>query len=192
VGLKSLAAAGEGVRVARRIMTALLATVLALVMLGLALRIYMGREAEDRLVAGEAVSIRWLPSPLPKGSFLACPANYCSAAEAVASPVFDLPWERLDEYWIEIVSGEKRMVSVAADPDARQFVYIQHSPTFRFPDIITVEFVLLASDRSSIAIYSRSRYGGYDFGKNRKRVEKWLVLLQRVAQPLTPRPNRLL
>ena len=156
-------------------------------MSGLALRIYMGREAEDRLAPGEAVSVAALRSPLPRPSFLACPTDYCSAAEAIASPLFGLPRDRLYAFWLEVVSREKRMVPVVADPENRRLVYIQHSPTFRFPDIITVEFVSLGSDRSSIAIYSRSRYGEFDFGKNRKRVERWLALLDRVARPATPR-----
>jgi Protein of unknown function (DUF1499) len=175
------------VRLARRVTTALVATVLVLVALGLTLRIYMGREAEDRLAVGEAVSIAELRSPLPKPSFLACPPGYCSAA-AAASPVFDLPWDRLRDFWLEVISGEKRLVSVAADhPEPRRLAYVQHSPIFRFPDIVTVEFVPLGPNRSSIAIFSRSRYGEYDFSKNRKRVERWLFLLQRVALPATPR-----
>jgi hypothetical protein len=177
------------VRVARRIMTALLATVLALAVLGLALRIYMGREAEDHLAPGEEVSITELHSPLPKPSFLACPPHYCSA-KAVTSPVFDLPWDRLREYWAEVIDGEKSLLRVAGDPDAGRFVYVQHSSIFRFPDIIIVELVPLGPDRSSIAIYSRSRYGEYDFGKNRKRVEKWLVLLESVARPAATRQRR--
>ena len=168
-------------------MTALVATVLVLVVLGLTLRIYMGREAEDRLAASEAVSIAELPSPLLKPSFLACPPGCRPPAKAIASPVFELPWDRLHDYWIEVISGQKRLVSVAAGPEARRTVYIQHSPIFRFPDIITVEFVPLGPNRSSVAIYSQSRYGEYDFSNNRKRVERWLVLLQRVAQPATPR-----
>jgi hypothetical protein len=156
-------------------------------MSGLALRIYMGREAEDRLAPGETVNISVLRSPLPRPSFLACPPGYCLAAEAVASPAFGLPQDRLHTFWTEVISREKRMAAVAADPDNGRFVYIQHSPTFRFPDIITVEFVRLGVDRSSIAIYSRSRYGEFDFGKNRKRVERWLALLDRVARPATPR-----
>jgi len=175
------------VRVARRIMTALVATVLVLMVLGLALRIYMGREAEDRLAAGEAVSIAELRSPLPKPSFVACPPDYCSVAKAIISPVFELPWDRLRDYWIEVISGEKRLVSVAANSEPSRLDYIQHSPILRFPDIVTVEFVPLGPNRSSIAIYSRSRYGEYDFSKNRKRVERWLVLLQRVAQPAIQR-----
>lgn len=174
-------------RFARRITMALVAAALVLVLSGLAVRIFMGREAEDRVAASEAVSIAQLHSPLPQASFLACPTDYCSAAEAVTSPVFDVPWERLRDYWTEVIASEKRMIPVPVDPDPRRFAYIQHSPTFRFPDIITVEFVRLSPDHSSIAIYSRSRYGQSDFGKNRKRVEKWLVLLQRVAQPATPR-----
>ena len=167
----------------RWILTPLGVALLGVAAFGLAVRIYMGREAENRLAPSEAVSLAELHSPLPKAGFLFCPSGYCPAGEAVASPVFPMPWERLREYWTEVISGQKRVETIAADPDNRRFVYIQHSPTFRFPDIITVEFVPLGPNRSSIAVYSRSRYGHYDFGKNRKRVGKWLALLERVAQP---------
>jgi uncharacterized protein (DUF1499 family) len=157
---------------------------------GLAVRIYMGREAENHLAPSEAVNLAYLHSPLPKPSFLFCPPGYCPAAEAIVSPVFPMPWERLHEYWTEVIAGEKRVETIAAGPDERRFVYIQHSPTFRFPDIITVEFVQLGPNRSSLAIYSRSRYGHYDFGKNRKRAGKWLALLEKVAQPAIGRRAR--
>jgi uncharacterized protein (DUF1499 family) len=171
------------VRRVRWILTPLGVALLGAAAFGLAVRIYMGREAENRLAPSEAVSLAELHSPLPKPGFLFCPSGYCPAGEAVASPVFPMPWERLREYWTEVISGQKRVETIAADPDNRRFVYIQHSPTFRFPDIITVEFVPLGPNRSSIAVYSRSRYGHYDFGKNRKRVGKWLALLEKVAQP---------
>jgi len=174
------------VRVGRRIRTALLVIGLTVLLLGLALRIYMGSGAEDRLGPGEAVRLSELHSPLPKNSFLACPRGYCAAVEAITSPVFDIPWERLREYWLEMLSGDKRIVRVLAEPESRRYMYIQHSPIFRFPDIVTVEFVPLGPDHSSLALYSRSRYGEYDFAKNRKRVERWLVLLEKVARPATP------
>jgi uncharacterized protein (DUF1499 family) len=171
-------------------LTPLVVTLLGVLACGLAVRIYMGRDAENRLAPSEAVNLADLHSPLPKPGFLFCPPGYCPAAEAVASPVFPLPWERLHEYWTEVISGEKRVETIAADPDNRRFVYIQHSPIFRFPDIITVEFVQLAPNRSSIAIYSRSRYGHYDVGKNRKRIGKWLALLEKMAQPAIGRGAR--
>jgi len=178
------------VRIGRRIVTAVAVIVSGLAISGIALRVYMGREAEDRLAPVEAVSIAALRSPLPRPSFLACPPAYCSAAEAVPSPIFGVPQDRLHAFWTELISSEKRIVPVSADPDSRRFVYIQHSPTFRFPDTITVEFVRVGPDHSSIAIYSRSRYGELDFGKNRKRVERWLVLLERVARPPASRMGR--
>src|ERR1700730_3126548 len=109
-------ARGGGVRVARRIKMALLVIGLTVLLLGLALRIYMGSGAEDRLEPGEAVGISELRSPLPKNAFLACPPGYCAAAEAITSPVFDMAWDRLREYWMEMISGEKRIVRVLADP----------------------------------------------------------------------------
>jgi uncharacterized protein (DUF1499 family) len=162
---------------------ALLALGLVIFFSGLGLRIYMGSGAEDRLAPRERVSIPELRPPLPKSGFLACPSGYCSVAAAITSPVFDLPWDRLRDYWIEMMSGETRVVRAAANLGPQQYVYIQHSAIFRFPDIVTVELVPLGPTRSSIALYSRSRYGEYDFRKNRKRVERWLFLLQKVARP---------
>ena len=173
-------------RAGRRIKMALLAIGLAILLPALALRIYMGSGAEDRLAPQEDVRIAELRSPLPKTGFLACPSGYCPMAQAVTSPVFEIPWDHLRDYWLEMIAGDTRIVRAAADFGPQHFVYIQHSPVFRFPDIVTVELVPLGPNRSSIAMYSRSRYGEYDFAKNRKRVEKWLVLLQKVARPATP------
>ena len=177
-------------RVVRWILTALVVTLLGVAALGLAVRTYMGRDAENRLAPSEAVNLAELHSPLPRPGFLSCPPGYCPAAEAIASAVFPMPWERLREYWTEVISGQKRVEKIVADPDERRFVYIQQSPIFRFPDIVTIEFVQLGPNRSSIAIYSRSRYGDHDFGKNRKRVGKWLALLEKMAQPATGRGAR--
>ena len=103
-------------RVIRRILTPLVATALGFAAFGLAVRIYMGREAENRLAPSEAVSIAELHSPLPEPGFLFCPPGYCLAAEAIASPVFPLPWERLHEYWTEVISGQKRVETMSPIP----------------------------------------------------------------------------
>ena len=173
-------------RAARPITTALLATAVGVLVLGLAIRIYMGRSAEDRLAPEEQVDIRALRSPLPGNAYLACPAGYCAAAEAAPSPSFDMAWERLRDYWLEMIAADPRAVRAGGDPDRRRFFLVAHSPLLRFPDVVTVEFVALPETRSSLAIYSRARYGKYDFGKNRKRVQRWLLMLQRVAAQRRP------
>jgi len=153
---------------------------LVLAGLCLALRLYMGRAAEDVLQAGERVTLAELRDPIPANAFLACPRGYC-AATAAESPEFALSVDRLTEDWAEMIAGERDVVQVEDQPAARRVVFIQHTPLLRFPDIITVEFVALAPDRSSLAIYSRARYGRGDFGTNRKRVLRWLDRLARIA-----------
>jgi hypothetical protein len=160
--------------------------------LGLLLRIYMGREAEDHLRSDEVVRFEALRGPLPQNACLACPPDSCAGAAALRSPVFDMPWERVRDFWMEMIAAQRSVVRAIADPaalstqgdrDGRRLVFIQHSLVFRFPDIITVEFIPLGPNRSSFAVYSAARYGRYDFGKNRARVEAWLRLLGEAARP---------
>ena len=75
----------------------------------------MGSDAEDRVTLGEDVSISERRSPLPKSSFLACPPGYCAASEAITSPVFDIPWDRLREYWMEMIAGERERLTGVLD-----------------------------------------------------------------------------
>ena len=72
-------------------------------------------------------------------AFLACPAGYCSVAEAAPSPVFAVSADRLAGYWAEMIAAEPRLVQIAAQPMQRRLVYIQRSAVLRFPDLITVE-----------------------------------------------------
>jgi len=158
----------------------LLAVVLALAGLGLSVRLYMSRAIEDQLRPDEAVDIARLRDPIPGNAFLACPPGYCMAS-AAPSPVFPLPVARLAELWGEMISGQRGVVIVVDAWVQRRQVLIQHTPLLRFPDIVTVEFVALAPDRASLAIYSRARYGRGDFGTNRRRVLRWLDRLARLA-----------
>jgi uncharacterized protein (DUF1499 family) len=147
----------------------------------LGLRLYFGRTGEDRLRPGEDIAVAALRGPLAPNAFLACPVGYCAVAEAAPSPVFAVSADRLAEYWSEMIAGEPRLTQIAAEPEQRRSIWIQRSALFRFPDLITVEFVALAPDRSSLALYSRARYGRSDFGVNRARVLRWLARLQQIA-----------
>ena len=138
------------------------------------MRLYMGRPAEDRLRPGERVVIAELPPPLPGNAFLVCPAGYCAVAAAAGAPEFAISAARLQQCWRQLLAGERHVAEMAAEPQAQRIVYIAHTPLLRFPDIVTVEFVALAAERSCLAVYSRARYGRADFGINRRRVEAWL------------------
>ena len=153
-----------------------------LVLAGLcvALRLYMGRAAEDALQPGERVMLAELRDPIPGNAFLVCPANYCRAS-AAPSPVFSVTPAQLAEAVRRLIAEQPNVFFVDAGPEARRFTLIQHTPLLRFPDIVTVEYVALGPDRSSLAIYSRARYGKGDFGTNRRRVLAWLDRLRQLA-----------
>ena len=160
----------------------LLIALLVLAGLGLAVRLYMSQPDQDRLRSGEAVVIRDLRDPIPGNAFLACPPDYC-AATAAPSPVFALPVDILAQRWADLLANEPHVVIATSNPAQHRLVVIQHTPLLRFPDVITAEFVPLGADKSSLAVYSRSRYGRGDFGTNRKRVLAWLDRLQQITKP---------
>ena len=154
-------------------LVSLLAVTLVVASGAIALRLYMGRASEDELRPDERIVISKLRAPIPNNAFLVCPPGYCAAA-AAPSPVFALPVERLSQLWSEMIAREPHVVPVLNETAQHRLVVIQHTPLLRFPDIITIEFVALATDRSSVAVYSRARYGKGDFGTNRRRVLAWL------------------
>ena len=160
-------------------MTLGLLILLALVFVaGVVLRLMMQRPTESRLRPGEDVAIAQLPARLPPNAFVACPQAYCGVADAAASPVFAAGADRLREAFKEMVAAEPRVVTVVAAP--HRIVVIQRSAVFAFPDIVTAEFVALAPGRSSLALFSRARYGRSDFAVNYRRVERWLARLEAV------------
>src|ERR1700723_2680420 len=94
----------------------LFAAGLVLAGLGLALRLYMGRTAEDTLGPGERIDIRELRDPIPGNAFLACPPGYCRAT-AAPSPILALPVERLSRLWDAMITEEP---PIAIVPDAQE------------------------------------------------------------------------
>ncbi len=175
---------------ARPVVTGMLGAGLAAIALVAGVRVFMSRPDQDQLAPQERVDIAALRPPLPQPSFIACPPGYCAAARPEqTTPAFAVPWQQLRDDWIKMIAAEPRVVPMEARSKARRLVYIQHSAVFCFPDIVTVEFVALGPDRSGIALYSRSRYGRGDFGKNRERVERWLRLLEKIAERAASGPR---
>ena len=109
-----------------------------------------------------------------RNQFLVCPDGYCSAKQHMASPNFELPVEALKKRWMIMIAAQPRIENCRADDEAMQYDFIQRTKILRFPDIITVRFIALENRRSTLAIFSRSRYGRRDFGVNKKRVCDWL------------------
>ena len=116
--------------------------------------------------------------------YLVLPAGFdAEATPQAASPVFDVPVQRLEQVALEIIRSRPRTVEVAADTARRAYAFVQRTPVMRFPDTVTIRFVDQGGGSSSIAVYSRSKFGKSDFGANRERVERWLAAIQARLAP---------
>ena len=116
-------------------------------------------------------------TPKPN-QFVVCPPGLCPAKVDLDSPTFEVHFERLQTAWHEIASAEPR-VELADEDDKRHLrSYVQRTAIMRYPDIITVQFIPEKGGGSALAIYSRSIYGYWDLGVNKRRVNDWLAKLQ--------------
>jgi uncharacterized protein (DUF1499 family) len=68
---------------------------------------------------------------------------------------------------------------VFGDINLGLITYVCRSKMFGFPDYVSINFKNLGVNKSSLSIFSRSRFGWYDFGKNKQRVQKWLTELKK-------------
>lgn len=123
------------------------------------------------------VDFTTLQRPRTPNRYLLCPPAFCQTTPNKASPVFDLPFLDLVDAWERIISRQKRLTTLDVNRKLYQFNYEQRTRLFRFPDRITVQFMALSQNESTLAIYSRSKYGYFDFGTNRRRVKRWLKAL---------------
>ncbi|MGE5202872.1 MAG: DUF1499 domain-containing protein [Acidobacteriota bacterium] len=184
-------------RSVRRLRILALTIVLAVAVSILAARLYLGRAAEDALLPGEVADFTHLDLGARSNVFLLCPKQppLCSAAPDETSPVFPIGAARLRDRWLEMIAAEPRVRLVQLDPAHLRLVLIQRSAILNFPDIVTVMFIPIGDDRSTIAVLSRSRYGHSDFGVNAARVRHWLEMLEAStgtiegASPSAPRPR---
>ena len=90
------------------------------------------------------------------------------------SPIYDANPALISQAFDEFVLRQPRTTRIAGTPETGWMTYVQQSEVMRFPDYISVLFLDLGSGQSTVAIYSRSRYGHSDLGVNGQRVEKWL------------------
>ena len=111
-------------------------------------------------------------------SWLSTPEDWREDADML-SPTFKVTADELWMLWIQVTDNSKRIVAKVIDEDAHQSFHVQRTPYLRFPDEVRAQVLPVDEQRSSIAVYSQSRYGIYDLGVNRLRVERWLRRLDR-------------
>jgi uncharacterized protein (DUF1499 family) len=115
--------------------------------------------------------------PNSPNTALAAPLGFRPTPDVVTL-TYAVPAERLFGIVQETAAEQVRTWPAAVYPDRLQAHYVARSAVFNFPDLILVQVVRQAPDRSGLIVYSRSVYGRSDLGVNRKRVDIWLAALQ--------------
>jgi hypothetical protein len=126
----------------------------------------------------EFIEFDTLRPPKTPNNFLLCPKDYCVFGADAEAPVYDMPEDRLMSIFFEAMELNPFMSIEKNYDNVDQFDIVERSRYFAFPDIMTVRFFKRGEDKSTLAIYSRSVYGRYDFGVNRERVEKLLRIIR--------------
>lgn len=133
---------------------------------------------DDLLTAGDyrAVGFESLVLTAKPNQYLVCPPNLCTAAQAHReSPVFDRPVADLRSAFETLIHESAEVTQMADTADSIDLVV--RTQIVRWPDWVTIRFIGLGEDRSTLAVYSRSVYGRKDFGANERRITDWLANL---------------
>lgn len=111
--------------------------------------------------------------------FLMVPDGLCQAAIPHAeSPVFNVPAADLMRRLLDMVKGEERVSIRGVSEETLIVKLVARSKVFRFPDMIDCQILPVDSDRSTLAVYARARFGYRDFGVNRARIAGWVRRLE--------------
>jgi uncharacterized protein (DUF1499 family) len=94
------------------------------------------------------------------------------------APVYAVPAAELAAAFDRMAQDQPRTARLAGGPDSLHATYVQRSRVWGFPDYVSVRFYELPGGRSTLALWSRARYGRGDLGVNAARARAWLAALE--------------
>lgn len=94
-------------------------------------------------------------------------------------PTFEASATELGAAFDAVAMADERVTVVGGSAAEGHVTYVQRSKAMQFPDYVSVRFIELPDAGSTLAIFSRARYGQKDFDVNKKRVERWLDATQK-------------
>jgi uncharacterized protein (DUF1499 family) len=120
------------------------------------------------------------PTPSTPNSYRVAPAGESIDRDADA-PTFSVSVSELAAAFDTVALGDDRVEVLAGSASDGFVTYVQRSAFFAFPDYVSVRFIAADDGGSTLAVFSRSRYGKGDLGVNKKRVTRWLEELGRTV-----------
>lgn len=127
----------------------------------------------------DEVEAEWHADPLTAAkpetpnSYRVAPLSATATADDEA-PEFQASVDELSVAFDEVALGDSRVKVLSGSAAAGHVTYVQRSALFAFPDYVSVRFLEADGGKSTLAVFSRSRFGQSDLGVNKKRVNRWL------------------
>ncbi len=115
--------------------------------------------------------------PVSPNTYYVAPQSMVGATVDLEAPIYTAPAAVMAQAFDEFVLTQPSALRLAGSPAEGWMTYVQRTPTLRMPDYISVKFIDFEDGGSTMALYSRSRYGYGDMGVNKARVDLWLQSL---------------
>ena len=115
--------------------------------------------------------------PTSPNKYYVAPQSMVEATVTLEAPVYSIPASVVSRAFNDYVLSQPNASTISTSADELWITYVQRTPTLRMPDYITVKFIDLENGKSTLVIYSRSRFGYGDMGVNKARVDLWLQSL---------------
>ena len=116
------------------------------------------------------------PKPDTPNSYHVAPASAEVPIDDEA-PTYTVAVQELASQFDGVALAAPRTEAVAGSAADGHVTYVQRSALWGFPDYVSVRFIDDGAGGSTLAVFSRSRFGKSDLGVNKKRVTAWLASL---------------
>jgi hypothetical protein len=115
--------------------------------------------------------------PASPNTYFVAPQAMVEDGVDLEAPIYGAPATIMAKAFDDYVLTQPNIIPLSQSVDGTWVTYVQRTPTLKMPDYISVRFIELEEGKSTIAIYSRSRYGYGDMGMNKARIDTWLLSL---------------
>lgn len=122
------------------------------------------------------------PQSVKPHSFRMAPPALTEESVDAPSPVYTANPTLMAKAFDDYVLSQSKTTRIAGSPEEGWMTYVQLSFSLNLPDYISVKFIDLNGGKSTIAIYSQSRFGYDDLGSNEARVMAWVGTLKSFEQ----------
>ena len=93
------------------------------------------------------------------------------------SLIFDLDALDLAEKVDRIALSQPKVTVLEGSAKSGNVTYVQRTKLMAYPDYISIKISPEIAGKSRLTIYSRSRFGYFDYGVNKARVKAWTAAI---------------